>query len=323
MLVVPEPSERCTTMMGLLGKTTPLFKAAMGGDGVTWPGGILASTPNGVTLQFTGAHGLTSGRAVTWNGEMRFVTGVVDAQTVVVNAPFTGLPGAGATIGATMNYGLASDLQSASLYDYWSPSTTVHRLLNGVVIDRMSVTVNNDFHEFGFRGNAKDMVDSASFESGQAGLQQFPDEPTNAVFDYSIVPGHLGQVWLGSPAQRFYTLTEASITLQNNIEAREQEFGMTGPVCVTAGQREVRIDFSIFEQDNTASRSLYEAARQRSPIPAMLQLGQQNGALFGIYMNAVVPEVPEFDDREPRLQWKFTGCRAQGTSDDELLVAFG
>jgi len=37
----------------------------------------------------------------------------------------------------------------------------------------------------------------------------------------------------------------------------------------------------------------------------------------------VVPEVPEFDDSENRLQWKFTGCQAQGTGNDEIYVAFG
>jgi hypothetical protein len=40
-------------------------------------------------------------------------------------------------------------------------------------------------------------------------------------------------------------------------------------------------------------------------------------------MPAMVPEVPEFDDRETRLQWRFQNSRAQGTVNDELYVAFG
>ena len=55
----------------------------------------------------------------------------------------------------------------------------------------------------------------------------------------------------------------------------------------------------------------------------MFQLGQDSGQLFGLYMKSVVPEVPEFDDSETRLQWKFRSCRAQGTLDDEFIVAFG
>ena len=69
--------------------------------------------------------------------------------------------------------------------------------------------------------------------------------------------------------------------------------------------------------------ALYQASRQRSPIGVMLQLGQQEGQLFGVYLKSVVPEVPEFDDGETRLQWQFSNCRAQGTFNDELFVAFG
>jgi hypothetical protein len=36
-----------------------------------------------------------------------------------------------------------------------------------------------------------------------------------------------------------------------------------------------------------------------------------------------VPEVPEFDDSQTRLQWKLSGSRAQGTGNDEMYVAFG
>jgi len=85
----------------------------------------------------------------------------------------------------------------------------------------------------------------------------------------------------------------------------------------------VRLTFSIFEQDDAQTKVLYQAARQRSPIGVMLQLGADPGQLFGMYMPAMIPEVPEFDDKETRLQWAFQNSRAQGTVDDELYVAFG
>jgi hypothetical protein len=37
----------------------------------------------------------------------------------------------------------------------------------------------------------------------------------------------------------------------------------------------------------------------------------------------VVPVVPEFDDSDTRLKWRFEDVRAQGTDDDEIVVAFG
>ena len=80
---------------------------------------------------------------------------------------------------------------------------------------------------------------------------------------------------------------------------------------------------SLYQHDDTATVGLYQAAKQRSPISTMFQLGQQAGQLFGMYLKSVVPEVPEYDDSESRVQWKFHNCRAQGTADDEVVLAFG
>lgn len=300
----------------------PLFRAALGGTGKLFAATTVVGVV-GLNIQFSTAHNMSVGQAITIGNEMRFVIAIVNSTTVQVNAPFTGSLVSGTTVGATMSYAPATDLASASLYDYWSPATTVHRIVTGAAVDQMRVKVNADFHEFEFRGPAKDILDSASFESGQGGLTQFPNEPAAGGFDYSIIPGHLGQVWLGSPANRFYTLTEAELTVDNNIDTRDREFGLEGPVCIAGGQRSVKLSFSIFEMDTEATKALYQAARQRQPITAMFQLGQQAGQMFGFYMNNVVPEVPEFDDSEARLQWKFTNCQAQGGIDDELFVAFG
>jgi hypothetical protein len=40
-------------------------------------------------------------------------------------------------------------------------------------------------------------------------------------------------------------------------------------------------------------------------------------------MQSVIPQVPQFDESDGRLQWKFSNDRAQGTVDDEITVAFG
>jgi len=36
-----------------------------------------------------------------------------------------------------------------------------------------------------------------------------------------------------------------------------------------------------------------------------------------------VPAVPQFDDSDKRLQWKFGDVKAQGSAEDEIVVAFG
>jgi hypothetical protein len=87
--------------------------------------------------------------------------------------------------------------------------------------------------------------------------------------------------------------------------------------------REVRADFEMYGADDDQSKMLHDAARMRSPIRAMFQLGQYPGQLVGVYMKSLTPEVPDYDDSEARLIWKFADCRAQGTGEDEIVIAFG
>ena len=54
----------------------------------------------------------------------------------------------------------------------------------------------------------------------------------------------------------------------------------------------------------------------------MLQLGQQQSQLMGIYLPTVIPEIPTYNDSEPRLEWQFNNNLAQGSTEDEIYVAF-
>lgn len=299
----------------------PLFRAALGAP-VRLASGLTMASGTGSTLTFSSAHGLTVGQAIAFGSEIRFVASIPDVQTIVVNVPFTLTPTSGSVFGATASYSPANNLASFNLFDYWTPETAVHRIVAGAAVDKMSVKINGDFHEFEFRGPARDLIDSVSFTSGEGSLSAFPAEPNISDFESNIVPGHLGQAWLGASPERFYTITEADFTLDNNIDLRDREFGSSLPRCLSAGVRDVRVNFSLHEQDDEATKGLYQAARQRSPISVMLQLGQQPGQLFGIYLKSVVPEVPEFDDGETRLQWRFSGSRAHGTVNDEVFMAF-
>ncbi len=300
----------------------PLFQACLGADARAIDGRD-GGERSGTSLTFTRAHGLSPGAAVTSGGEIRFVTVVVNAETVQLNAPFTVAPTTNSQTGATAMYQTGENLSSITLFDYWSPQSAVQRVLGGMAVDTLSIKVNGDFHEFDFNGQAQDLVDTASFQNGQFALSAFPAEPTVAPINYSIIPGHLGQVWLGSSPSRFFTLTSADISLSNNLELRAREYGAILPSVISPGQRAVSINFSIYQMDDTATAALYQAARQRSPISVMMQLGQQQGELFGLYMNSVVAEVPAFDDSQKRQQWQFQSCRAQGSVNDEIYVAFG
>ncbi|HWC99463.1 MAG TPA: hypothetical protein VG456_22040 [Candidatus Sulfopaludibacter sp.] len=301
----------------------PLFQAALGGAPQAFTGGTVASCTADGKLGFAAPHGLTAGSSVTSGGEIRFVAAIIDASNVQLNVPFTVLPAAGAAVGPTVTYAPATELPSVSLFDFWSPATAVQRVLCGAAIDQMEIAINGDYHEFHFSGEGQDVVDSSSYTAGADDLVSFPQEPALDTFDYSIVPGNMGQAWLGASGKQFFTVTSASVGVKNNLDTRTKEFGSHVPRAISPGTRQVTAAFELFSQDDAATAELYQAARQQSPISVMFQLGEVSGQLMGVYLKSVVPEVPEFDDGKARLQWKFRPSRAQGTADDEIAVAFG
>jgi hypothetical protein len=301
----------------------PLFEAAMGAPGVLWPGNTANTGTTTSNIAFVTPHGLVPGQAITSGGEIRFVAAIVDPSTVVLNAPFSAAPALGAAIGPTATYNLAEQLPSFSIFDYWDPVTAVQRVLCGAAVSGFTVKLNGDFHQFDFKGPAQDLLDSSSFTTGQGGLMTFPAEPALDGFSYSPVPGNLGEVFLGVFPTQFCTVSAASIQIQNDLDARCKEFGTILPLAIAPGTRTVSVTLELFEKDDAATAALYQAARQQSPIGMMFQLGQIPGQLLGIYLKSLVPSVPQFDDSCTRLQWKFSEMRAQGTSEDEIVVAFG
>jgi|SRR5579872_1190598 len=297
-----------------------LVQGALGAAPLMFAGAPLAAGSSSTSLRFAAPHGLVSGQAVTYLGELRFVSAVINPSTVQLNAPLSSILVVGASLGPTATYLPSTELPSISIFDYWAPTTAVHRILCGAGVDQMSVKINGDFHEFQFTGVAQELIDSASFSGDVGQLTAFPTEPALSAFDYSIVPGHLGQVWLGNAPVQFNTVTDAQLVVKNNLDMRARS---TLPLALSPGVRAVTIDFQLFQKDDAATQQLYQSAKQQSPITATLQLGQQPNQLFGAYLKSFLPEVPEYDDSSTRLQWHFRSSRAEGTTDDEISIAFG
>jgi hypothetical protein len=300
----------------------PLVQSAMGAAPEIAAGLTLASAPNGLQLETTAPHGLSLGSAISSGNEIRFVTSTPAPATLVVNAPFSTALAANAALAPAITYKLSTNPPSLTLYDYWDPASAVSRIVTGAAVDVLGMLVNGDFHELIFSGPAADLLDSYSFLPDTAGLSAFPVEPGLTDFDYSIVPGHLGQVWLGNPAGQFFTLIEASVEVKNNIALRNQEFGSSYSRAVAHGPRQVVSEFTLFAQDDAQTNALYAAAKLRDTFPAMLQLGQKQGQIMGVFLPAVSPEIPNYNDSETRLLWEFKNNVAQGTTNDEAYIAF-
>jgi hypothetical protein len=284
--------------------------------------GLVVTAANGVQIQTQTPHNLSVGSAISSNGETRFVTLVQDAATVSINVPFSVVPGVEDVLATTVGYKLANQLPSVSLYDYWDPVSAVSRLITGAGVDKFQIDVKGDVHSLYFSGPAADILDSCSGVFGVSGITSFPPEPGLSTFGYSIVPGQLGEVWLGSPLNQVFTLIEASIEIRNNLLVRNREFGSAYPRAIVAGPREVVANFTLFAQADTDTQGLYIAAKARTPVSTLLQLGHQQGQTMAIYLPNVVPELPLFDDSEAYLLWEFKNNLAQGESNDEAYIAF-
>jgi hypothetical protein len=299
----------------------PLVQAAMGAA-PEFVQGLVVAGVNGIQVQTQAPNNLSKGSVISNGAELRFVVGLQDSSTFSINAPFLTPPGMGAVLAPTIGYGLATQLPSLSLYDYWDPANAVSRLITGASVDRFQIDVKADVHELIFSGPAADVLDSCSAVFGVSGIGSFPLEPAVSVFDYSIVAGQLGQVWLGSPLNQVFTLTEAAVEINNNLLVRNQEFRSSYPMAIVPGPREVVANFTLFAQADIETRSLYAAAKSRTPVSALLQLGQQQGQMMAVYVPNVVPELPLFGDSEAYLLWDFKNNLAQGVSNDEAYIAF-
>lgn len=330
---VPGAAKRDTTFTvtsHLFGGTSPaatglraLLQSAFAGTVLEFPGGRVATSSGPSTIRTITPHGLAVGQGVVYGDEIRFVAAVIDDATMQLSAPFSTPVAPGGVLAPAFTFCLGNEMPSVSIFDYWDPQTSVQRILRGAGVNELKVTINGDFHSMEFSGIAADISDSASFETGEGGLPQFPQEPAVEAIVYDPVPGHLGQIWIGASPTKFCTVTEGTVHLNNSLDTRKDEFGCYVPKALVPGARLVDVTFSLYEQDDEETAALYQAARQRSPISLTLQLGQAPAQLCGLYVPSFVPEVPTFDDSDPRLRWKFDASRAQGVDNDELFIAFG
>ncbi len=301
----------------------PLVESGMGGAPLAFNGATAGSGSSASQIEFGSPHGLVVGQAFGFNGELRFVESVDGASSVTVNAPFTAAPASGALLTAAATYPLADELPTAAVFDYWDPVTVVQRILPGAAVNTFEVRVNADYHELEFRGEAQDVLDSVTFFSGEGGLGAFPAEPAVTADSPPPIPGNIGQAWLGTPLTKFLSLASATVRLDNDLDFRVREFGSSVPQCVVPGVRTVTADIELFEADDEATRGLYAAARAQSGVGLMFQLGEESGQMLGVYLPRVDPEIPEFDDGERALSWRFSNARARGSANNEMYIAFG
>lgn len=278
------------------------------------------SAVSGGTITFDADTDLSVGSALVFGQEMRFVAAVAGPRDVTLNAPFTMEPSTGSALLGSAGLRAGDSVRPMSVLDTWNPTQAVQRFMSGVTADKLTIEINNDFLEVGMKGYAQNLFDSVSGVGG-AGFV-FPPAPVGAgSMLASPIAGHLGQAILGIEGTRVCTLTEAKISIDNNIEPRTDEFGCYGTKAFVLGKRRVTLDMTLFERNDSLSQALYASAANNVPVPVMLQIGNQQGGMFGIYLPAVLFALPDFDDKQARLLWRFQASLALGAENDEIFIA--
>ena len=300
-----------------------LLRATMGGEALMSTGNTIASITGGLTVATTTPHGLTVGQAVCAGGEIRFVDSVPSPSTIVINFPFGAEVTQGDALTRTISYTLGDGLRTLTVADYWDPIEAIQRCVTGFAVNELSIGVNGDFHEFGYTGEGRRLIDSSSFVAGMSGLNEFPPEPVSQANLSGLVPGSIGQAWVGLTTMQSMNVLMASVRLTNQIDYRRREFGNVAGGCITGGVRDVRVDLRLKANDSQEMTQLHAASRTREAVPVMFQLGAMAGQVAAVYMPRVVLTPPYLDDKGVSLEWEIRDSRAQGGGDDELYIAFG
>ncbi|WP_031498577.1 phage tail tube protein [Bryobacter aggregatus] len=277
---------------------------------------VQSSSGKSVTLAADGM--LSVGMGLAFGSELRFVESISGPRDFTLNTAFSVDLTAGAELAGCVNLSLGDTPSTMSVLDTWAPNQAVQRFLTGAISDKLSLKINNDFLEISTKGFARNLVDSVS---GSVGADStFPAAPPAALTSTPIA-GYLGQAFLGVATARLCTLTQATIHIDNDIQPRTDEFGCFSTKGFVLGRRKVSLDLTVFERNDELSQALYTRAVNNEPVSVMLQIGNQPGSMFAIYLPAVLFPVPAFNDGQSRLLWQFRNAVALGMQNDEVFLA--
>ncbi len=279
---------------------------------------VIAAAGNQVSL--ASGSNLGIGSALGYGGEIRFIEAVLSQSDYQLNAPFSIGIGPGAILETCLTWQPGDVPQRLAILDEWAPSNAVKRLFKGAVVDRLKIGVNNEFLEMEAYGYAQKMFDNiaSNYPEGQL----FPTAPVAHSTNWSQpIPGHLGQVLIGQQDGRLCALTAAEIEIDNNVEARSNEFGCYETKNFVPGKRKVTVSISVYQRTDEMSRYIYDKASRNEPVSVMIQMGNQPGSLFAAYLPSVLFPTPEFDDSKARLVWRFSSGMAIGGVNDEIFLA--
>jgi hypothetical protein len=280
----------------------------------------------GTRSQSIGTKGRQHG---TWSLNASLVHGA-DADDVPDYEPlYASAFGAAGTVTATtrVRYTLADTLKTFSAWIYRGDGTGTpnHEMAWGNIVRRITFNLGEDVAEFSAEGECAWVQGSKSFAGAttaeKAGQASFPAEPVSATTLGNLIAGFTGSITLGgSPIA---DIISAQIVMDTGAEVVKRTFGSRLPSGVEAGERMVTISFSIYNSDDAGLETLREAAESKTPVDAVIAVGDTAGGIYTFTVKQIQLESPDLEDGERRMVVQFPESRAYGTSltaKDELQM---
>jgi hypothetical protein len=309
----------------------PIYQSAFGGAATVTSGTVSVSGATNVSpiVVTAAAHGLSDFDVVNITGvEGNTAANGIWAVNVLTSSTFE-------LIGSTGNgaYTTGGSVSKAGLYYKptdaepsfcaWSAryplATAVQRAAFGCVAQEMTFNLGEDIATFQANGAAKWVLSSKNFSSAtdteKGGLLSFPDLTSAVaalVTNGSGIAGFKGRAVINNAT--VVRIRTASIKYGSALDLPRDLFGTEYVDSPEADERQVTVDFNMYEEDSTAHAALEQAADDKSSIDMVFQVGTTTGNTVVFVLRGVHLASPDRDDSQRAFTMNYSGSPAYGSA---------
>lgn len=294
---------------------TDIFECGLGSVRNVTLSTTIASGPTTTGCTLTSGAGLAVGDAVLINVTtgspatgrvVRILTSVAGA-VVAWDPPLPQAPAVSDTVKGCITYSLATALPNALTIGHYL--TSISKQTNGSVADQLKVTFDaNNEVLWEASGPAKTRLTTAQAAPGSF-----------TVVGTTPPSGLVGSLRLGSVAVEFLKL---EMIVQNAMELDNFQFGTSSAVnFYRKNKRKIDCNITAMLSDNTTLMTAAETATDNNAL--LVQCGQTEGNIVGLYGPDLDFDVPDMPDGEETLELTFSGTMKGVTGNDEarLIIA--
>ena len=192
----------------------PLFQAGMGAAPLLYAGGTAGSGSSGTSLVFQAAAWAGGGPGCLLQRRDAVCERGRERHRSATECAFSSALPAGEAVAPSISYFPATELPSLSIFDYWDPATALQRIICGAAVDRMSIKLNGDFHQFEFEGIGAGFDRQREFHSGHGAIAELSGGAGDGGVRLLDRAGQYGRGLAGVSPAKFYTVTSGDIPVR-------------------------------------------------------------------------------------------------------------